>query len=264
MYSKETKTVLLTLYKNLVREQKKGSLLCSINKPLERASTLTGLSLTNIRKWVTEDETVIERKIKPSKLDSFEVDLIIRKVKEMFDSQQVITVRKLKKSLEEECHIVVGKTTLWRILKSKGFRFRKTNGNRRILLERNDLQKKRIEFLRKVKEARESNTNLVYLDETWINCHHTYPKEWMSEDGTTARLIPTGRGQRLILLHAVDYKTGFLPKCLLLFKSISTDGRDYHSEMNSVIFEDWLKNKLIPSLTETSCIIMDNAAYHSR
>ena len=79
-----------------------------------------------------------------------------------------------------------------------------------------------------------------------------------------ARAVPSGRGERLILLHAIDKNQGFLPGCQLLFKSISTDGRDYHTEMNGVIFEDWLKNKLLPVLPEPSLIIMDNAPYHKR
>ena len=110
--------------------------------------------------------------------------------------------------------------------------------------------------------ARRSGLNLVYLYETWINIHHTYFKEWMKDD--VARVVPTGRGERLILLHAIDKNQGFLPGCQLLFKSISTDGRDYHTEMNGVIFEDWLKNKLLPALPEPSLIIMDNAPYHKR
>jgi hypothetical protein len=33
---------------------------------------------------------------------------------------------------------------------------------------------------------------------------------------------------------------GFLNGCELVFKGISTDGRDYHTEMNSIIFEKWV------------------------
>ena len=34
--------------------------------------------------------------------------------------------------------------------------------------------------------------------------------------------------------------------------------------MNATVFEDWVKNKLIPALTEPTCVVMDNAPYHSR
>ena len=55
-----------------------------------------------------------------------------------------------------------------------------------------------------MKDLRESGQfKCAALDETAINAHHTYPKEWLSNDGTVGRLIPTGRGKRLVLLHAI-------------------------------------------------------------
>jgi hypothetical protein len=50
--------------------------------------------------------------------------------------------------------------------------------------------------------------------------------------------FPYNKGQRFVILHA-GCKTGFFPGCELVFKTLSTDGRDYHSEMNSVIFNKW-------------------------
>ena len=79
-------------------------------------------------------------------------------------------------------------------LLSQGFRFKKTNGNRQILCERADLQAARCAYLRKIKKVREDKTyEVVYIDETAINAHHTLPKEWISEDGTLGRKIPTGK-----------------------------------------------------------------------
>ena len=105
---------------------------------------------------------------------------------------------------------------------------------------------------------------IIYLDETWINSHHTHPKEWVSNDGKIGRCLPTGRGKRLILLHAVDERTWFLPDCQLLFQSHSADGRDYHTEINSAMYEDLVEHKLLQSITEPACIVMDTASYHSR
>ena len=56
---------------------------------------------------------------------------------------------------------------------------------------------------------------------------------------------------------------GFLNGCELVFKGISTDGREYHNEMNSKIFEKWVNEQLESALPEKSLIIMDNASYHS-
>ena len=47
--------------------------------------------------------------------------------------------------------------------------------------------------------------------------------------------MPIGKGQRIIVLHCGG-KDGFVEGCDLVFKSTHIDGRDYHSEMNAVIF----------------------------
>ena len=60
-----------------------------------------------------------------------------------------------------------------------------------------------------------------------------------------------------------DVKLFFLPGCELVFKTLSTDGRDYHFETNSVIFNKWVEEQLVPALPPKSLVVMDNASYHS-
>lgn len=55
---------------------------------------------------------------------------------------------------------------------------------------------------------------------------------------------------------------GFIPGCLQIFKSGSTSG-DYHDEMNSVNYEKWITEKLIPNLPPNSVVVTDNAPYHN-
>ena len=61
--------------------------------------------------------------------------------------------------------------------------FRAVRGNRKILMERADLQRARCKYLRAIREERKTK-NMVYLDETWVNATHTPDKECVSEDGT--------------------------------------------------------------------------------
>jgi hypothetical protein len=86
-----------------------------------------------------------------------------------------------------------------------------------------------------IKQKRNEGYNIVYLDETWVDTHHTASNQWKPPNPSDARKIPFNKGQRFVNLHA-GCKTVFLPGCELVFKTLSTDGRDYHSEMNSVIF----------------------------
>ncbi|XP_059048546.1 uncharacterized protein LOC131843809 [Achroia grisella] len=39
--------------------------------------------------------------------------------------------------------------------------------------------------------------------------------------------------------------------------------KDFHDAMNTVNFKKWVLDKLIPNLHEPTCIVMDNARYHS-
>ncbi len=264
MYTKEVKQLVIFIAKRLQNEAKKGTLLTKINKPFERASIYTNIGKTTIQKWIKnpngKDKETKEKTFK--KLDSFDIDLIIRKMKDMIDRSEVITIKRLRISLLQDHDLDINKTTLWKVMRARGFCFKKTNDiNRKILCERADLQIVRCAYLRKIKDVR-GYLNIVYLDETYLNANQVYPKEWVFSD-TVARKIPTGSGQRLILLHAVDEQRGFLPDCQLLFKSHSTDGRDYHTEMNSTVFEHWIEHQLLPNLTEGTCVVMDNASYHS-
>jgi len=43
-----------------------------------------------------------------------------------------------------------------------------------------------------------------------------------------------------------------------------TDATDYHSEMNSHVFEKWMKEKVIPNVKDKTCFVLDNASYHNR
>lgn len=81
--------------------------------------------------------------------------------------------------------------------------------------------------------------------------------------GEATPKVPLNKGQRLVILHAGSKELGFIPNCDLVFKSKSIDGRDYHTEMNGLIFEDWVKTQLVPNIPANSTIVMDNATYHS-
>jgi len=60
------------------------------------------------------------------------------------------------------------KVSMWRILKSLHFKYKKFNDDRRFLMERNDIVAMRVRFLRKMHDLRQNNDTrpVVYLDET--------------------------------------------------------------------------------------------------
>ena len=259
------------MYNEFCKEAKKGSLYNSISKPKERVFKIMKkfISKRTMERYIakTEDGTTSEprqNEKKVSKLDDFDKQAIKRLICDMFKNKEVVSIRKLKHRVEEHLHIDVSKTTIWKTVRGLGFTFRKRTGlNKSILCERWDLVAARSKYLRLVRQRRQEGYDIVYLDETWVNAHHTKGQEWMSKDGSLGRNVPTSKGQRLIVAHAGSSNIGFVPECALIFQSVSTDNRDYHTEMNADVFKDWVEHKLLPQLKDPSCIVMDNASYHN-
>ncbi|CAH1366190.1 unnamed protein product [Tenebrio molitor] len=146
-----------------------------------------------------------------------------------------------------------------------GYKFKKFN-NRRILVEQPHIIPKRIRFLRKYLQYLESgNYIFVFWDETWIYEHGNQLRQWVNESdplGVPQRL--EGEGRRFTILHA-GTSAGFLPNCDLLLSS-EVEHRDYHKNMNAILFTKWVKDQLLPALSclDKPCVVvMDNAPYHS-
>ena len=57
-------------------------------------------------------------------------------------------------------------------------------------------------YLRKIKSFREAGYDIVYMDETWVKQNHCTDYMWLPNDGSDAPKIPSGKGKRLIVLHA--------------------------------------------------------------
>jgi transposase len=73
---------------------------------------------------------------------------------------------------------------------------------------------------------------------------------------------PSGKGKRLIVLHAGTRSEDLIDGCDLVFVAKSKDG-DYHQEMNSVVFLELFENQLMPALKNPRLVVLDNASYHN-
>ena len=173
-----------------------------------------------------------------------------------------VTLDTLKAALLNEMNMNVGRSTIRRRLLQNDFKFRKVN-HRKILTEMPDIVAARCHFLGSLKKIRAElpGSEIIYLDETWYNQYDMKTHAWLDDSEISGTKAVVGKGKRLIILHAGSER-GFIPGALLIMR---TDGRaaDYHSSMNSEVFEAWFQN-LLRSIPQNSCIVMDNASYHSR
>lgn len=263
--SAEKRELILKIYKYFGAESKRKAPFYAWNKVIDRTVQALDISRSFLNKILKKEPVELnEKSVNKCKdsLDSFDKDLIRRVVVGFFSKNEYVSIRKLRVTLEKNHSLKVSKYKLWKTLHELGFRYAKINGNKKALVERKDLVNKRIIFLRTIKQKRNEGYSIVYLDETWVDTHHTASHQWTPPNPSDARKIPLNKGQRFVILHA-GCKTGFLPGCELVFKTLSTDGRDYHSEMNSVIFNKWVEEQLVPALPPKSLVVMDNASYHS-
>ena len=80
------------------------------------------------------------------------------------------------------------------------------------------------------------------------------------EDGPWVQK-PTGKGERLIIMHAMT-KNGWIPTAKLVFKSTRKTG-DYHGQMHHELCRKWFSEQLLPNIPQASLLIMDNAPSHN-
>lgn len=129
----------------------------------------------------------------------------------------------------------------------------------------NNLLVWRQNYLYDIRKFREEGRTIYNLDETWVNTGDYVDKLWVDKTikskhdaftrgSTTGATNPTGKGQRLIVLHIGSHR-GFLEGGLLNFLS-KKNSSDYHEEMNGDNFHEWFES-IIPRLEPNSVIVMD-------
>ena len=138
------------------------------------------------------------------------------------------TVSIIHKEIKDSIKISKSKLTLTLI--GLGYTYKEIGDNRRILFDQVSIINDRCNYLRKIKSFREAGYAIVYMDETWVNENHCTDYMWLPNDGSDSPKIPSGKGKRLIVLHAGTRSEGLSDGCDLVFLAKSKDG-DYHQQM---------------------------------
>lgn len=177
---------------------------------------------------------------------------------------QKVGAEQIREYLLKKHSVDIPLSTFVRALNRLGFTY--GIGQRRSALKEQDyvvLARRR--YLRKKIANRKDDGNLkrpeVYLDETYINKNHSGQFTWyLEEDGPWVNK-PSGKGPRVIVVHAITVD-GWVENAQLVFDANKRTG-DYHGQMNWENFSKWFETQLIPNIPENSIIILDNARYHN-
>lgn len=269
----QAREVIYNVYKFMKNESICG-VIDNLKKVQQRVCNATGISERSLRKILHKAKDVelgttsftTPGKKRPNSSKKFDLDdfdkSVVRRTIHNFHktNNENPTIKKIHAKLVEDIDFKGSLTTLRRIVKRLGFRWKKTEDNRQLLIEKHEIRLLRLKFISQIKEYRREGRPIVYTDETYVHSSHTKPCSW--SDGSKEGLkAPISKGKRLIVVHAGS-KDGFVPNAGLIFQSDKKTG-DYHSEMNFNNYSKWLFDKLIPNLPPRSVLVMDNASYHN-
>ncbi len=251
-YTSEERAIVVTLKKSYDLEKKQGEFISTKNSAL-RVSKNLNISLRSVKEILSEYKKTgtvnveVNEKGKPSFRVSSMVETIVRqRVRELNQKGEHVSLRSLSGWLHQEHQIEVSNQTLGNTLKRMGF----VNGRskrRNSLKERDYVVVARRKYLRKKLKNRKKGGGTyrpeVYLDETYINVNHSVENTWyFSDDGPWVNK-PSGKGARLIIVHAITEK-GWIPEAKLVFQAKKCTG-DYHGQMNYDNFSKWFKEQLL-------------------
>ncbi|XP_066946926.1 uncharacterized protein [Macrobrachium rosenbergii] len=194
-------------------------------------------------------------------LDDFDKCLLRRIILKFYERREIPTINKVLFEMRKRTGFKGGRESR-KTVKEIGFRYAKLDG-RTFLMERYDVQCLRTRFLGKMQKFRENGRNVIYLEETWVNQNYRVGKCWKDNksENATGIKVPSGKGGRLIILHAGSAE-GFIPNAELKFTA-KNDG-DYDRQMIHKVFEEWFLCQLLPNIPPTSIVVMDNAPYLSK
>ena len=251
--------------------EKKTCKFVSTQNSIKRVSTGLGIGEITVKRIMADYNKGIVKEVKkkdrgkPPYRMSDNLQPVIREyIREANLIGQKITAEDIREKLLKIYNVEIPMTTFLRTLSRWGFIYGK--GKRRSALkEKSYVVIARRQYLRRKRANRNSDGSLkrpeVYLDETFINKNHSNQSTWYSkEDGAWVNK-PSGKGPRLIILHAIT-KDGWVKDAQLIFDANKRTG-DYHGQMNWENFSKWFEDQLLPNIPVNSLIIMDNARYHN-
>lgn len=188
----EMKEVILNVFKSETRHNQE----ITVNENVLKVAEKVGVSRASVFKVVREHKlegsfakprTNPKRTTAVEKVDNADKHAIRRKVHQFFFRNEVPTIEKVLKEVNDDDLLPNFKrTTFYKLLKSLNFKWKKRVRNS-LLMDREEIIIWRREYLTNIKAYRRENRQIYYLDETWVNAGHTTPFVWVDQTVTSSR-----------------------------------------------------------------------------
>jgi hypothetical protein len=211
------KKIILNIYKNLIQLNPNTS----ISEVVRNAALCSGVCKRTVYRILKENKEhhslsspkrTKNRDSLLSNVDDFDRNAVRRKVHEFYFRNELPTIDKVLKVVNDDDDLPTFKrTTFYKLLKELNFKYA-GRGKKSALIDKEEIIVWRRRYLRNIKALRQENRKMYYLDETWINAGHTKKKVWVDQTVTSSRQAfldglstgpknPSGKGKRLIIVH---------------------------------------------------------------
>jgi transposase len=265
--TQDEKWMILHVFQQCEEERKHAKTVRTVNA-YQRASDYTGVS----RKTVVEIAAYFRhnRTIPPPRqagnrtnhstfLGGTKPERIRRYIFERHRQGEACNSKHIQDLFHEEIHAAVHIRSVRRYLNRLGFQYTRTKRKPRALREKPYVRQQRHSYLHDIRQYRHKGYSLVYLDESFLHHYHGQQFSWFEDDIDWIER-PSGKGRRWCFIHAMQ-ETGLLPNCFLIFEGKKRT-EDYHGSFNFEVFYSWFTERLLPNLSQKSCIVLDRAPYH--
>ena len=155
---------------------------------------------------------------------------------------------------------VWSRATLHRAMQDIGFSFSRGPNHYDVAREKPSVRKQRNNFIDTVRKYREAGRTIYYTDETWLNKNMSTYRSWNDGSTDASLKVPSGKGARIIVAHVGSRKDGLVDGASWVFIG-SKKSSDYHSEMNSTSWLQWLEVSVLPKIRD-GVLVIDRAPYH--
>ena len=268
----QAQKLLLNVVSFMEKERQNNGSFLPLHDTVGRAAACLGLSKTTIRKYKQSGVLRSPKKLHGrtricDKLDDFSMSIVRKVVYSFYRESNNPTLKdiatKIRSVLKDSgVDFNFSRETVRKLILRLGFKYKQAN-NRIHLTEKMKIVDWRLKYLSDIADERKLNKPLIYLDETWFNTGDGQKKVWTDDTKHSTPKTPVSRGERLIIIGAGG-AMGWINNSFKVYRTRTVGSEDYHKDMNSDVFEEWFKHNLIPNIPSNSCIIMDNASYHSR
>jgi transposase len=259
----------------------------NINQPLLRTSTATGWGSTIIKEISAYGPDHFppgcepERRRRERKCPPETKALIREAFADLIRERGRITLDILRERTEtmaatRELHYCPSRASLQRLMPSCGLTYAAGKNHYQQLKEKLSIVHQRDKYIRRIqvkifvqfllhlpdlfKELRAEGRVIYYQDETWFASNMHAKCYWRDEEGNGAPNLKSGVGARLMISHVGSSATGLLHPAELIYDGKSK-ADDYHSNMNSDIFLDWLSKKVLPNIPSSSVLVLDRVCH---